>query len=201
MKEMTLISKMYVSRIQKALRLLRQDDRLSLYFTDKDRIRLLTLRVWEKKYKIDTLTMLHILIPFWDRFMNKRVKRISKSLGVRVATLTGKKSEQILVDTLHQTFPNQENVALWMSSQREQIISDELKRVKKSDKFGPRVDPSSMEDDETGKILGLTDFSSPAKYLRYYRKWIRKEQAQRDRIQNEMRKYPYRNNPFLEETL
>lgn len=79
----------------------------------EDKLRLLTLEGWEEKYRVSLNWILVQLVPFWrKRFVSYR-KVGGKSLGVSVATLVGKKSEEILKQKLSEQFPDGENLARW----------------------------------------------------------------------------------------
>ena len=124
-------------------------------------------------------------------------------LNVRVITLTGKKSEQVLQDMIKKIYPNGENKQIWISNQREIIIQLQLKKLQKQydDGMKSRSDPSSMRDEDTGRILSLIDFSTPKAFLSYYRRLMRKEHATRDKITTQFKKYNYRSNPFHPENI
>src|SRR6266700_4834685 len=68
----------------------------------EDQLRLLTLTGWEQKYKVSIKWMLQQLVPFWK----KRFARYQKGqgLGFRIATLVGKKSEQMLQQRIGEQF-------------------------------------------------------------------------------------------------
>jgi hypothetical protein len=154
-----------------------------LYLSEGDQLRLLTLRAWEMKYKVSLKFILSTLLPFWQSFLKNKTKKISRGLGVRISTLTGKKSEQILRDAISRTYPDNENVLVWMAERREEIIQCELERM------------------HTGiRIKSLLKFSSPQKYFRHYQNRIQEEALLREQIEDRMKKFNYRDNPFRSET-
>jgi len=201
MENLDRLANSYMHQVERELREIRKDN-VNLFLNQKDKYRLLTLRVWSDKYKVDLKFILSTLVPFWEKFIQRRSKKMKQSgLNVRVSTLTGNKSEEILQDSIKRAFPNGENKILWVAERREEIIQHYLTRIKKiseSDGVHSRSDPSRLED-ETGRILNITDFSTPGNYLKYYRKWIRREQLAREKVQTEMRKRNFRNNPFRSE--
>jgi hypothetical protein len=179
-----------------------RNERVTLWLTDKDKESLLILKTWEDKYKVSLRFILLILLPFWESFVQRRSRKMKRAgLNVRVSTLTGKKSEQILVENINKLYPNEENKQIWISHERERIIQNELTKLGKKydDGVRSRGDPSAMRDSD-GRILNLTDFSTPKQYLNYYRKLMHKEHITRDRIETEMKKRSYRGNPFKPET-
>jgi|HubBroStandDraft_2_1064218.scaffolds.fasta_scaffold92145_1 hypothetical protein len=201
-KDLDSIAKNYLQHVEVILGEIRKE-RIKLWMQKPDMYRLLTLRTWETKYRIDTRTLLQTLLPFWERFVQRRSKKMKKAgLNVRVSTLTGKKSEQVLKDQLKVMYPSQENVMLYISNERERIIQNYLKRLEKKGDDGvrSRSDPSGMYADN-GKPKTLLDFSTPDAFMKYYRKWIRKEQLAREEVETELKKYAFRGNPFRQELL
>lgn len=178
MKKLKPITRNFVQRVEHTLEDIR-NEKVKLFLTEKDQYRLLILRVWEDKYKIDLRYILQTLVPFWEGFIQRRSKKMkSRGLNVKVSTLTGKKSEQILVDSISKSFPNRENFSLWIAYHKERIIQNHLKQETRSQK----------------------EFSTPGSYLRYYRKQLKTESKLREQITADMKSRNYRNNPFREET-
>jgi hypothetical protein len=202
MESLDSIAKDYFNKVESTLSSIRKE-KVKLWLQKKDQYRLLTLRAWEIKYKTTTKEILSILLPFWETFLNKRTRKIkTQGLNVKVTTLIGKKSELILKDQLNIRYPNRENVILWIQQERERIIQDRIKKETKKGDDGVRSisDPSSMYT-SSGKVLTLLDFSSPEAFVKYYRKWIRKEQLAREEVELIMKKRAFRNNPFRPEFL
>jgi hypothetical protein len=201
-KALDTLSKEYIHHIEDVLSSIRNEP-VKLWLQKQDQYRLLTLRAWESKYKVNTRDILQILLPFWEYLIKRRSRKIKKAgLNVRVTTLIGKKSEQVLIEGIKQRFPNRENVLLFTSSHRERIIQTYLKKLKKQTDDGVRShsDPSSMYG-TSGKVLTLLDFSTPAAFMKYYRKYMQKESLAREQVETEMKKRAYRNNPFRPEFL
>src|SRR4051812_13550896 len=100
----------YMLRVQKELSRLRKQE-VKLYLTEKDRYLLLTWKIWEQRYLLSTRSLVNILVPFWERFIEKHSRRIAKrkNLGSRVSTLVGKKSEMVLVEELGKLYPNNQH--------------------------------------------------------------------------------------------
>ncbi len=104
-KALDSISKEYLSHIEDILSSIR-NERVKLWLTKPDQYRLLTLRAWESKYKVDTRNILQLLLPFWEAFIQRRSRKMKRiGLNVKVSTLTGKKSEQVLVEHLKLQYP------------------------------------------------------------------------------------------------
>src|ERR1700679_2847856 len=103
------ISKDYLQSVETVVSKIRKVP-VKLWITKPDQYRLLTLRAWEIKYKVSLENILQILLPFWERFVQRRSKKMKKAgLNVRVSTLTGKKSEQVLKDQLSKLYPSSEH--------------------------------------------------------------------------------------------
>jgi hypothetical protein len=200
--ELDKLSKEYVFKLEEVLSSIRKV-KVKLWLVQKDKYRLLTLRAWETKYKIDLKTILQILLPFWEAFVQRRSRKMKKAgLNVRVSTLVGKKSEQILKDQINKLYPSSEHKTLWMMNERENIVQNYLKRLEKKSDDGvrSRSDPSGMYSPD-GRPKTLIDFNSPDAFMKYYRKYMKKESLAREEIEMIMKKYAYRNNPFRPELL
>lgn len=172
--------------VERAVSKLR-DENFRFYSLPKNELyRLLRLRVWETRYQVDLFYIIAKLLPFWEKWIPKRSKSLrTKGLGVRIATLTGKKSEQMLQAAIEQDFPSGQNITLrrnWkqtvlLEKEMEEGVEDGIK-VKSEDK-------------------NLFDFRRPAGYLQYYQRKIKRQRAKRDRIIQEFKKRPFRRNPFV----
>ena len=88
-----------------------RDESFSFYkLPDNERYRLLRLRVWAECYQVDMDYIIRKLLPFWANWIPKHSKTLrGQGLGVRISTLTGKKSEQLLQDFIKQDFPSNQN--------------------------------------------------------------------------------------------
>lgn len=201
-KQLDSIAKDYVSRVEQVLSSIRNEP-VKLWLQKPDQYRLLTLRAWEIKYKISTKILLQLILPYWEAFVQRRSRKMKKSgLNVRVSTLTGKKSELILRDQLLKVYPNRENVLLWIAERKEELVQSYIKRLdkiakKQSDGVRSRSDPSASK----AGTLNLTDFSTPDQYVKYYRKYMKREQLMRETIEEELKQYAFRDNPFRPEFL
>jgi hypothetical protein len=87
-------------------------------FTPIDRLRLLTLRVWEKKYYLPLPEILTVLTGYWKAFHSKRDFGNKLSFGVSIPVLVGKKSEKVLQDYIRKTYPGNEHVSVWRSAEQ-----------------------------------------------------------------------------------
>src|SRR5712675_737261 len=81
-----------------------------------DELRLLTFFAWRDRYKVDIKWMLKILIEIWSKKFARF--RIRSAIGCRVATLVGKKSEEIIRERIYREFPHGENKSEWKQRSR-----------------------------------------------------------------------------------
>jgi hypothetical protein len=148
--------------------------------------RLLRLRVWMERYQVDLPYILGKLLPFWQQWIPKKSKALrGQGLGVRISTLTGKKSEQMLQDFIKQDFPSDQNKLLKRSFMQEMILGRELDTSE---------DGIKVASDSTKTLF---DFPNPKGYLQYYRRHLRRQRDRREHIIQEFKKRPYRGNPFV----
>lgn len=90
--------------------------------SDMDGMRLLRLKLWSRRYKVSIRFILQVLIPFWTRQFNKAGRFRSSSLGVRIITLTGRKSEEVLKEAIATAYPARENELEWRWEERERCL-------------------------------------------------------------------------------
>lgn len=81
-----------------------------------DQIRLLTLKVWMVRHKVRLDFIVRILVTYWQKKFEHKIKKQKYGIGVGIATLTGRVSEQILISVIGKEFPHEENVIEWRST-------------------------------------------------------------------------------------
>lgn len=180
----------FMGKVAKDLGKIRKQE-VRLYITMQDRYRLLKLKVWADKYKVPLIFILSTLIPLWESFIQRRSRQVKREgLNVRVATLTGKKSEQFLQEAIRKEFPDGANKRLWIAKHRERILATKV---------------LSLQDKEllsrSQKVSGLEEFTTPRKYIAYYRRRVRYLNSVREKVIQQMEERPYRSNPFVERTV
>ena len=140
-----------------------------------DKYRLLRLRTWMERYSVSLDFILDTLLPYYQKRF--RTANHKKGLGVKITTLTGKKSEQMLADAVLEAFPNGENVTIAKHDKIADIIAE---RKGETDEFVPRA-------------MKLLDFKTPEAYSRYYQKKITRQsqefQKESERKENKLRRY------------
>jgi hypothetical protein len=128
-----------------------------------------------------------MVLPFWEAFVQRRSKIMkSRGLNVRVSTLTGKKSEDVLRQCIAKDFPNNLNINIWKTSEQERIFT----RSK-------RLSDYAKEKAENGIKVKTKEIKTLNRYVKSYQHETRKECIRRDRIEDLFSKKPYRDNPFL----
>lgn len=183
LEDLDMISTSFQTNVQDTLSAIR-NTRSFLYLKEPDRYRLLILKTWTDRYNVSLRYILETILPFWESFIQKRSKRLKgRGLNVRVSTLTGKKSEDILREQIKKDFPNDANKIIRINQERQRIISRahylENKRKGISDIEYPR-------------------FRSVERYIRNYRYRIRKESKYRMKLEASFQERPYRTNPFVQ---
>lgn len=183
-ENLKLLAKGFMHEVEKALSKIRKE-KVRLFLPENEQYRLLKLRSWVSMYSVDLPYILSKLLPFWQQFVRKRTKRIlTEGLGVRVGTLCGKKSEEMLRNLIKEDFPARQNVLLRNSHLQEEIINRALKNNKEV--------KTTIDLDRS-----MNDFSDPKGYLQYYKRRMRKQSLIRDKVIEQMLTRPYRGNPFI----
>src|SRR4051812_36549240 len=127
------LAKRFQQEVEEALAKIR-GHKVRLYLPESDMYRLLKLKTWSQVYSVDLRYILVKLLPFWQQFIRKRTKRIkSEGLGIRVGTLTGKKSEEMLINFIHEDFPSGQNELFKRARRQERIINKVFERDNKDD--------------------------------------------------------------------
>ncbi len=136
---------------------------------DDDYTRLLTLRAWMLRYKVDLQFILRVLFDYYAKHRKRRF-RTKVTLGVRIPTLTGIRSRQVLEEAILQYFPQSENIALYRVEAQRQILEA----------------PTTIKVPSMGKL---------GRYLRIYTKRVL---TQRRVFQSAEKKYQraWRGNPW-----
>lgn len=174
----------FTEEVKKALEKIR-GKRVYLQLKEQDQIRLLKLRVWAERYYVDVRYILTRLIPFWEHFIVRRSKTLkSEGLGVRVATLVGKKSQELLESFIQEDFPYGSAKLLRRHSEQDRMLRN------------LELNPDGIKT-ACDSPRSIFDFYTPRVYVEYYRRRIRKQQKARERFVQQMQEKPYRGNPWL----
>ncbi len=146
------------------------EDQIVLRISEEEQFKLYQLQLWSWQYKLTVELIVTELLTFWAARMPQKFKRQRGRLGVRIATLTSKKSKEFLHVRMDELYPEHENEHEWRVAQVMALV------------------PSS----------GDREFrvSDPRHFMRQYSARILET---RQRIQSAKRKYgrmPYRDNAF-----
>lgn len=180
LEELDILSASFTDKVSKELSKIRSEA-INLYLTKPDKYRLLVLRSWMVKYQVNLNYILVRVLPFWEMFIRRRSKKMqSIGLNVKVSTLTGKKSEQILQEMIQRDFPGGANKAIYISEQQDKIFNRYVKSITKF---------------ETDSIPVKTS-PSIRRYVRNYKKQMQHENKLREEIKSKYLKRPHRTNPF-----
>lgn len=140
----------------------------------EDQLRLLTLEHWEEKYRVKLEWMLQQLIPYWRERYTKFRK--GTGLGVSIATLTGRKSEERLRQRILETWPEGEQIESWRQRERERQVAAVL---------------------DHGN--GREDWEDLKASLQKYQRRMASAREERRRLARELSRRNYRNNPWRDE--
>lgn len=184
MNDLEMTTNLFIQEVEAALSKMK-DEKVRLFLPQNDKYRLLKLKLWTEKYSVDLYYIISKLVPIWASFIRRQSKALkSQGLGVRVATLTGKKSEQLLQDLIAKDFSSDQNKLLHRINEQNRILNEVVES-----KDGIKT--------ESDSVKNILDFPSPKGYMRYYKRRIRRQLKYRNLIIEEMMKYPYRGNPFI----
>lgn len=187
----------FMNTVQDTLSKIRNGERVVLRLDRNDRYRLLTLKMWSERYRVPVKYILETLMAWTETFARKHFRRTrTEGFGVKVSTLCGKKSEQILETQIAKDFPNGEHKLAFIQVEQTRILEWEVRRLEKleqQESDGIQVNGHAKK--------SLLDYEQPRVFVRHYKKRIQREGQQRAEIVKEMMKRNYRGNPFLPETI
>ena len=149
-----------------------------------DQVRLIKLRVWERRYRILIAEILNVLLPIL-RSQVRRPKRRAV-IGIAVATLTSQAAEKILSEELRKQYPEGENLILWRDRERERQLEAEARD--QCDGLMPRK-----------RDLRMLDSDGAADFLKQYEADVlaTRERSRKELMQEWRRRKLYRGNPWL----
>jgi len=101
-----------------------------------DQLRLLNWKCWIEKYHVSLSFVVETLVPYWTKKIMERTRRPYKTgygWGVKISTLTGPVSEDILKNRIIREFPDGENDTDWKNKQRLSRTQKQIKKLKGED--------------------------------------------------------------------
>ena len=139
--------------------------------TPEDELRCLRLVQWEEKYRVPLRWIFRTIVPVWRaRF----AKFVQGGFGVKIPTLVGSKSEDILKGRLAELYPDGENIRQWQA--REQQWQWDYYRQ---------------------GIRTREDWEHPLRAARNYQQRMARERQARREFAQRAKRRPYRGNPWL----
>lgn len=148
-----------------------------------DELRLFKLITWRDRYKVSIRFILKTLVPYYaEKF--KRFSGRKDSLGCKLATLLGKKSEVMLRDAIAREFPNDEHVSLWNQEMQYAILDTEA---------------GDDEEEFISKPKDMLHFNTPAEYIKSYRRRVNVRRRDLQKLVEDPRRKlrQWRGNPFI----
>jgi hypothetical protein len=145
-------------------------------YNQKDRMRLLNLVTWSRRYQVPYRLIFQVLVNYWRQKFSAHT--VPGRLGVKPATLVGRASRDIIERFVAQTYPDDENEAIWRETASRRVIA-----------------MMHNKDNADSPGIGLTD--DPAKLVAAYKRHIAKRQDSAKHIAHRMARRHFRNNPFV----
>lgn len=139
--------------------------------TKEDEIRCLRLEQWEQKHCVSLRWILRTLVPLWKK---KFARFAPGAFGVKIPTLVGSKSEDILKGKIAELYPDGENVRQWKSAQQQKQWSLYRQGIGRKE-----------------------NWEHPLRAAREYQQRMKRERLARMEFARRARLRPYRGNPWL----
>jgi hypothetical protein len=149
--------------------------------TELDSCRLTRLLVWRERYGVSLEYILEVLLSHYYSGLPglRRSGAVSsRSLGIRIGTLTGDNSLAVIRDHLEQDFPDGNNIQAAKEEAKERIA--EL-----------------LDDELPKKHKGVLQFATLDRFVHAYTRYAEIRREGTLRVANKMRKLHWRNNPWL----
>lgn len=139
--------------------------------TQEDEIRCLRLEQWEEKYKVGLTWILKTLVPIWKQ---KFARYSMGAFGVKIPTLVGQKSEEILKEKIKELYPDGENIRQWKATGQQQQWFQYRTGVRQTE-----------------------NWELPMHAIKEYQQRMERERQDRKEFERRARFRPYRNNPWI----
>lgn len=128
----------YLSRNQKRLR---------VFLKPLDRVRLLRLKVWAVKYYLPVSEILDIIYPRLISRIERKSKKKTTGLGMRIASLTGQEAKRLLEDGIKERYLDGEHKAVWRERERASQLA--VEQLKENDGLSVRSKSTSFIEAES----------------------------------------------------
>jgi hypothetical protein len=141
-----------------------------------DELRLLTLAVWAERYKVSLEFVVTTLVTFWSKVVRAKARG---GIGVKIWTLVGKKSHEVLLEEIARQYPNKENEDEWRWKKRLQQVE---------------ANPRGLV-----RVATVLDTDNVADFCKIYSKRMTRRGRLIDRATSSVlkRRRAYRGNPWL----
>lgn len=136
----------------------------------EDELRCLRLVQWEEKYKVSLDWIFRTLVPIWK----KKFSQYSHGrFGVKLPTLVGAKSEEILIGKIRETWPDGENIRQWQCLEQQRQWSHHRAGIARKE-----------------------DWNHPMQAALSYQQRMIREREKRKQFEKVARRRRYRGNPW-----
>lgn len=146
--------------------------RIVLRLTPHEQNLLFNLQMWSQRRTVTVKYILSVLLPYWVK-VTKAPKR-TQGLGIRITTLCGQKSQEILDEAIIKDFPTQENIRQFRSELETQALA-------------------SGEDFESSGLYRVAD---PLKFIKAYKSSLSRARKVIGDLQEQLSRRPWRGNPY-----
>jgi hypothetical protein len=138
---------------------------------EEDEIRCLRLEQWEDRYRVSLRFILTTIVPIWKQ---KFARYSAGAFGVKIPTLVGQKSEEILKQKIAELFPNGENIQQWKATAQQRQWTQYRDGIKQKE-----------------------NWENPRDAVREYQQRMIRERELRKEFEKKARLRPYRGNPWI----
>lgn len=137
----------------------------------EDEVRCLRLAQWEETYRVSLEFILKTLVPVWKQ---KFARYSMGAFGVKIATLVGQKSEEILKGKIFELYPDGENIRQWKANEQQRQWNLYREGIKSRE-----------------------NWENPGQAAKEYQQRMIRERNARKVFESKAKKRPYRNNPWI----
>jgi hypothetical protein len=139
-----------------------------------DQLRLFNMRMWLQVYQVSLHYVLQVLLEYWKNIRRTQQFKQSQGLGIRVATLVGKRSRSVLLAQIIKDFPTGENRLMLRSALESQVAASE----------------------EVMGTSGKFNVRDPRRFIIAYRARIKRARKGIEELHTELELRQWRGNPY-----
>lgn len=145
--------------------------------SEMDGLRLTRLLAWGERYSVSVEYILRAVLPVLSKAVERRTGKKSKGLGTSIAVLTGQVSREILQEKIAKDFKGGENINSTVNERQNAMIN-------------------ILDDELNGKPKNPLTFKTSEGYVNAYTQSIKRKRKDREKLEDQIAKQPFRNNPF-----